>query len=263
MSTLAANIGDDAQQKGIVLIWYGIGAKLVSMRRGRGPVFFDLFLTMNIKVSSIHMCYDDPECTDIANEVTSWSESRYLVRFQSHLGNHLECRYNLMTFGLPLDILPVTRDGKVHLIDHRRFLKLLQTNDHKNVLEQAAAAANEEASNDSARRGVVVKSPGPMDVILGRGRRGVKLPGNVMLKGLLEEHYDAYNDGSKVDKASITQLIYTQMQQAGCRFLKPLFDETKVTRGRPSPIGWVEVDNEAARDRIGHGFRNLRQASKS
>jgi hypothetical protein len=52
------------------------------------------------------------------------------------------------------------------------------------------------------------------------------------------------------------------MREAGCRFIIPAYEENgKIHHGRPVPSGWEEVDENSARDRVGHGFRNLRVAN--
>eukprot|EP00429_Kryptoperidinium_foliaceum_P030114 CAMPEP_0176142028 /NCGR_PEP_ID=MMETSP0120_2-20121206/72243_1 /TAXON_ID=160619 /ORGANISM="Kryptoperidinium foliaceum, Strain CCMP 1326" /LENGTH=66 /DNA_ID=CAMNT_0017478219 /DNA_START=45 /DNA_END=241 /DNA_ORIENTATION=- len=40
-----------------------------------------------------------------------------------------------------------------------------------------------------------ISTPGPKDVLLGKGRRGEKNPGNLVLRRLLEENYDSYDKG--------------------------------------------------------------------
>ena len=39
------------------------------------------------------------------------------------LGSHQECRYRLMTMGIPVDYLPVTLDGVLHTENHKHWLQ--------------------------------------------------------------------------------------------------------------------------------------------
>ena len=71
------------------------------------------------------------------------------------------------------------------------------------------------------------------------------------MKELLESNYDAYNKGSAQFRTFLTSLIYQRMVEGGSRFLAP-----------SGQSDWVEVDEAAAMDRIGHGFRNIRIKTK-
>ena len=71
------------------------------------------------------------------------------------------------------------------------------------------------------------------------------------MKELLEGNYDAYDKGSAQFRTFLSSLIYQRMVVGGSRFLAPSGDSA-----------WVEVDEVAALDRIGHGFRNIRLKTK-
>lgn len=265
MTCLASKLGKEAQQRGFVGVWYGVGARQFAGRVGRGPRFVELFTVSAIKATSIHGCFDDPQMVQIFSEIAANAGSRLVARMQSHLGNHTACLGNLLSFGLPREILPISAEGNVHTAENQKFIEQLQRQDlAMSDSDDGNSEYDETADDGDAPREELIDAPGPMDVVMGRGRRGVKLPGNVLLRRLQEEHYDAYNSmGSKVDKTCISQVILSGMRQAGCRFLVPVYEENgKMHRGRPVPKGWREVDDDSARDRIGHGFRNLRQANK-
>ena len=85
--------------------------------------------------------------------------------------------------------------------------------------------------------------PGPYDVTLGRGRRCNRHPGNIRLRSLVDHAKNIYDSSSKGDKTRITEIIVTAVKQNG-RFLK----EEK--------FGWVEVEDEVARLKVSHVFRD-------
>lgn len=211
----------------------------------KGPEYTATFPCMPVRVVSVHCCFDDVTMRDTLNTLAHFIESRYLIRFQSHFGNSTECQYNLMTFGIPLATIPVRDDGSLDLEVHQSWLRQLQ-------VEESGGSSCTKDSSDSPTK---TEPPGPWDVIMGRGLRGRKSPGNQLLKRLLEERRGAYDCASRVDKAAIIKDIYVVMRRKGCRFLAPASVEK-------SNLDWVEVGEEAARDRIGHGFRNLRLAAK-
>ena len=49
--------------------------------------------------------------------LTNWSlESRDLCRLQSHFGTQMECTYSMMTFGIPLDAMPLDDFGNIEKV---------------------------------------------------------------------------------------------------------------------------------------------------
>ena len=103
---------------------------------------------------------------------------------------------------------------------------------------------------------LVNQVPGPMDIIMGRGRRSkFSRPGPARFHNLLLKYYDKYNNAiCKSEKKSISNHVLSQMKEIGCRFLK----QTTKTSGL-----YVECDDATAREKICHGFRNIRMAGRN
>jgi hypothetical protein len=96
---------------------------------------------------------------------------------------------------------------------------------------------------------VTTETPGPFDVLLGRGKQHAGHPGNERLQTLLNMNSVRYNaTTSRHEKTAITKEIVQSIQTAGDpprRFLK--FDK--------EGDGWVEVDGAAARVKVSHAMR--------
>jgi hypothetical protein len=101
----------------------------------------------------------------------------------------------------------------------------------------------------SSQNLVATETPGPFDVLLGRGKQHTGHPGNERLQDALNLNSVRYNaTSSRHEKTLITQEIVRSIQSAGdppCRFLK--FDK--------EANGWVEVDDAAARVKVSHAMR--------
>jgi hypothetical protein len=91
-------------------------------------------------------------------------------------------------------------------------------------------------------------TPGPKDIIPGRGKRGSKYRGNSKLRDVIEEHFESYEEGSSLSRRAMARSIYLSLIQSGSRFLN--FSE--------KDEGWSELDEDAAISKILHGFRNHR-----
>ena len=94
--------------------------------------------------------------------------------------------------------------------------------------------------------------PNPKDILLGKGRRPNSHVGNMKFHSLLEEHRDAYDSALKTDKTTVSQSLLQKLKANGCRFL-----EEDKTKG-----GYIVVPDKIARQKITHGFRNIRIRNK-
>jgi hypothetical protein len=191
-------MGDEAQRRGFVYAWWGVGTKNSSRREGRGPRFVELFLASTIKVTSMHGCFDDLNVLNVFNVMAANIVPYFSARLQTHFGNHVGCLGNLVSFGIPREMIPITKDGDVSLVNHEQHIRRLQ---------QREFPMGDYTEQELEPKEKLISSPGLMDVVMGRGRRGTKLPGNVLLRRLQEEHYKEYNSGIKGDKTCISLLI--------------------------------------------------------
>lgn len=238
---LTTKLGDDVQRKGVVILWFAFDPPLSPTPR-TGTNLFALLSFACIRVNAIHACTNDLRIKLVLDTIGRESDAKYVVRFQSHFGSPLECSYNLMRFGIARQILPLNPDGTVHCRDHHNFIARMQ---------QSSEALIAQGQVIQQENPILIPQPRFMDVVLGRGQRGNKYKGNLLLKELLESNYDAYDKGSAQFRTFLASLIYKRIVVGGSRFLAPSGDSD-----------WVEVDETAALDRIGHGFRNIRLKSK-
>lgn len=269
---LLANMGDEVQKKGMVWIWYGLGMKFGPAHTNVAPKVGEAALMMPIAMASSHFCFDSPHFMAMMNALATKSSSAISVfRMRSHCGSHTECQLSLMTYGIPSQILPIQPNGALKLQDHEQFLNRMfedQKHQHQQNTSDPARAqlvVSPEPRNDEETSRIFA-APGPMDVILGKGQRGSKTPGNLFLRRLLQEHYEEYLACSKVERACITEKLYQLMRQAGYRFLQPYEEDEDIAKTAVDrsyrPDAWVEVDGIGARKRIAHRFRNMRQYAK-
>jgi len=101
---------------------------------------------------------------------------------------------------------------------------------------------------------VLVVVPGPLDVIMGRGRHNKNKPGNRRLQQTLEEYYEQYEAADKFEKTVLSEVILNAMVANGSRFL--------IRDGEKNHGVWVQVSPDKAREKISHDFRNLRNEKK-
>lgn len=88
----------------------------------------------------------------------------------------------------------------------------------------------------------------PNDVLFGRGKTVVEHPGNLKFRNIVGMQMDEYEAASRMEKTSMTEKIVQMVKESDGRFLK-----------RDDGGDWEEVDQETARRKVAHAFRNRRK----
>ena len=141
--------------------------------------------------------------------------------------------------------------------ENRKYSKIYGRDEEKKAASSSVAIVSDSDEGtsefgadddrlDADTTATVVLVPGPMDVLMGRGRQPTSQPGNMRMRHLLIEHRAAYEVATKSEKTKIAERIVQQMKQSGSRFLSL------------EPSGFVECEDSVARSKISHGFRHLR-----
>lgn len=123
----------ESETKGFVFVYYGLGAN--SNEQGR-PQKSDagrhcrrvrgvgkVLSALPLAVKSIHWCVDDAEQKQAASLSALLLGGSNYIRVRCHAGTDMEVQYNLMTFGIPLGLFPISMNGDVDLSRHRDFLQ--------------------------------------------------------------------------------------------------------------------------------------------
>ena len=289
MAILHADV--DTQTKGIASIYWSIGqTKLVSMDRLRG--FKKWGSHMPVRQVSHHVCMDGANTLFqefLTNLLKTVNENSKVARCRFHVGTTIECLYNLMTFGIPREALPVTEFGFVDLSTNRKMLNLLAKREiqpQPSLMETTAIVLDESERSSSevlsslqettevANNKTDILIPNNMDVVIGkRGHQpGPKRPGLLRMHHLILAYQEQYEATSRTKKLEVAKLVLKEMKRSGSRFLLPLDTKTDTPasankkgnrrdRGGDSTNnlnGYVECDEKMALEKISHGFRNLR-----
>jgi hypothetical protein len=135
-----------------------------------------------------------------------------------------------MAFGVPVQVLPVTYDGKLKTMNHLRWIARRQVKDTKMIDKTGVFDG--------------VDLPGRDDVLLGRGRTFQDHPGSVKLRDIVNFFLEEYKPASKPDKKAIAWKVVEAIKGRGCRFLK-----------RDADDWWVEVSDENAQEKVSTTFR--------
>mmetsp|Transcript_22570 Transcript_22570/g.62952 ORF Transcript_22570/g.62952 Transcript_22570/m.62952 type:complete len:186 (-) Transcript_22570:4-561(-) len=165
------------------------------------------------------------------------------LRTKIHFGSHIECLYELRSYGIPTKLLQLDLDGNP---DQDKMMAYLQRTQD---VEAAFYKEYEEAlpSQDC------IHFPSAKDVVLGRGRPFQSHTGNIRFMEFLESRKSEYDAiSSRSDKTSFSTARVQELKDQGVRFLK---------RDDGTGLFWTQVTNTAARQKIAMSLRNLSRNS--
>jgi hypothetical protein len=108
---------EEIQKRGIVYIMFAVNVRRLERDASkRFPYLIKTCPCMPARVAALHVCSDDKQIiSHTCKMATHYFDSDSLCRFQTHFGGHLECRNNLMTFGIPVSAMPIREDGSIDL----------------------------------------------------------------------------------------------------------------------------------------------------
>jgi len=243
LSFLASKAAEDeeTQKRGLVMVYYAVAQKAYDSRNNRPLHLLKAFSELPARVVAAHFCFDNASMKPLVDFIAKHMESRMLCRFRSHCGQHIECQYNLMTFGIPRECLPIDPMGQVDLTNHHMLLNSVQLQD------QFMDAVYVDQPTTEGKTFLI---PGHLDIILGRGQHAKNSPGHLRFVKMLEESQARYEATEKSQKTKVANELLTQLKASGCRFLKV----------RPEG-GWELASDDVGREKINHAFRNLRNNS--
>lgn len=122
-------------------------------------------------------------------------------------GEHTELLYKLGSFGIPIDLLPVSYTGGVKFVNQIAWLNFLRARE-KNL---------EEGGNDNEE---MIDCPRSYDVVFRKGTTFRHNLGNTYYRGLIEENSVEHLRGKKKKKYEITLRIVTEIEKREGRFLE-------------------------------------------
>jgi hypothetical protein len=220
-----------------------LGAVIVISAVGQRTYFQDrairmaaLLSSVPVKIVALHACYDDPILHPVIRAGAYALERRLIVRLRLHFGSTLECKYQLLQYGIQSSIFPdfITDDPSTSKINVE--------------VEWVRPKLELERKIPPAER---IVAPTSKDVLFGRGKVVFRHPGNVNYRHLLQKLKERYHGASKFEKTVLVGTILIDIRDIGGRFL---------LHGKD---GWIEAPDETSRKKISHDFRNHRQSAEA
>jgi len=228
---------EETQKRGCVLVIYAVDATCVQLERKYMRLYSEVSEAVPLRIEAVHFCYHHLVWLSNIALFKLLGALFTAFRFCTHYGTRTDILFKLQTYGIPVFVIPLTEDGETTVAQNKEIWE------QRRVYERRI-----EKSEETTK---VFQIPGRFDILLGRGRGYHNHVGNVKLRNLILDLKPQYNSSSKSEKKPLTENVVHTIKKMPARFLKL------------EAAGWVEVDDEEARLKVSHTFRNLKLVNKA
>lgn len=171
------------QRKGlIVVVWYDAAfSKDVTWK-----IKYKFYDMVSTRLSAIHVCSPDTSYYRFRRSLTTMRVgAEYRPKLIFHLGESVEILYQLQSYGIPTEHVPISWTGKLKVNYLKQWIRTRQAIEHP---EDQNRFGNHEGSDTSSGLSscAIIECPQFYDVIFRQGTSGISHPGNVTFRSLIE-----------------------------------------------------------------------------
>ena len=253
--------------KGTVAVYYDCARPGVGIP---APSFQFLMETMKLSAclpvrnSAMHFCMKTGMGNTSMNDailefILERFQSYDRVRASLHLGSDMEIQYHLRSRGIPIDTLPVDKEGNFHedvlnawFYKHRDegIMNMPLSNeyedrndDNEEIVDDANGQASARAvDNDNASASIQPSiQPTDQDVLFGKGKRIQYHPGNVQFRAFVVYYSEMYDNARRKQKVALLTHVVLVLRARGVRFFQ---------QSEPGGV-WIESDVKDAEKKVG------------
>lgn len=139
-----------------------------------------------------------------------------------HYGESTELRYQLSSYGIPEQLLPLSNTGTVKTSNHSRWINALRSKANREMQKRNSQSDSSDNDTTTARAEAeveIVDCPRSPDVIFRKGSTYKTNPGNMYFRELIEQTQDQHLKASRKEKCKITWQIVRAIEAQKGRFL--------------------------------------------
>jgi len=159
----------ETETNGVVFVNYAIGEARENNNDGYDGRIRDwgnVLRALPLRIASIHWCVENHTLKQAANLSALMLGGSNFVRVRCHAGSDMEVQYDLMTFGIPTSLFPISMLGKIDMSRHLDFLKQRKTMEASSLLNKALALLETPNIDDCIALDVSVDDQDPETAIV-------------------------------------------------------------------------------------------------
>lgn len=238
--TMASLRDEETQRKGCVLIVFNYNSHKNPMSYFLGS--FELETAIPRRLVGGHLCYKDESLRPYISGFQMFVSEHDRLRVREHCESHDNIIFQLQTYGIPTEQLPVNADGSLSCETHLESIEALRNEEKHNELKTPGSMCA-----STSGKGLAIIVPRNFDVLFGKHVLARQHTGTLRALHLVEMHYQAYEAAGKYKKTEVADGILSIVHESGGRFLKQDKHHT-----------WHEVQDLEARQKVAHWFRHSR-----
>lgn len=131
----------------------------------------------------------------------------YRLRLKFHVGEGVELQYRLKSYGIPVDLTPITDSGNIKTTHLKQWFRL------RKIIEVGLTPDGIKTDTLS-----IIECPRSNDVIFRPGTSMLCHPGNVVFRGLIESKQNR-TTVKRAEKEEVALEIIREVEKTGGRFL--------------------------------------------
>lgn len=133
-------------------------------------------------------------------------------------GEEIELRYTVKSYGIPIELVPVTNTGTIKTTYWKQWIRLRNTLDDIKSKQQIINGVDGE-NNGGANNNfpIIIECPGSTDVIFRTGTTLICHPGNAMFQNLMESKQYEHSIASQAGKMAVIRSIIDEVKNRGGR----------------------------------------------
>ena len=253
---------EETQRNGAVSLMYNFCGDVPGGDFLLDAPIHQLHRVLPIRIEATHFCSSDPIQRAHVTGVQLFIDPSARFRLRAHHGTLQEINFALQTYGIPTQDSPMKDDGSWSNEWHKEWLIAQRVREEKLVKTATSPAlpadgienvSPQPKDDNKIGNDEIILVPRRFDVLFGKGRRERDHTGNLRAAHLCDMYMSQYESAHKFVKTEVAEKIVQIIHQSGGRFLKADNDG----------VGWTQVDDEAARDKIAHFFRFKRSRIKA
>jgi hypothetical protein len=126
-----------------------------------------------------------------------------------HSGENIERQYSIRSYGIPIELIPLTDTGNIKTTYLKQWMKL------RRIIEVMKMTEGADKNFDS-----IIECPGSNDVVFRSGTSMSCHPGNVRFRCMVESKHDTPSNVSQTTQAELAEQLIEEIESRGGRFLK-------------------------------------------
>lgn len=213
-TVLAASEDVETQRKGITtIIWPGPKTPsrdtASNLKVDRIMFLKRVFECLPVRTCSLHFGIPDTPFFQLARTLFILSMPQHMQRMKFHFGENIERQYSIKSYGVPVELIPLTDTGNIKTTYLKQWMKL------RRIIE--VMKMTEGADKNSVS---IIECPGSNDVVFRSGTSMSCHPGNVRFRCMVESKHDTPSIVSQTTQAELAEQLIEEIESRGGRFLK-------------------------------------------